>query len=86
LLQKYHDNNDAQSQWIEFSEYMKLSTKAEHMANELLSWITTSKYDNNWHGSSESFILYWMTCISKYDTYCAERKDMFSDKQKLCML
>jgi hypothetical protein len=86
LLQKYHDDNDAQYLWIEFNEYMKSSTKAEHAANKLLSWIPSSKYENNWHGSSENFILYWMASINEYDTYCSEKEDIFSDKQKLCML
>jgi hypothetical protein len=53
IFRDYHNEANAQQAWI-FSQYMKTSTKAESYANNLLAWLTTSKYDTNWRGSSQA--------------------------------
>jgi hypothetical protein len=53
LVHAHHEDNDAQTTWKEFLEYMKNSTTAENSANELLAWLTSTKYD---HGVKISLV------------------------------
>jgi hypothetical protein len=62
---------------------MKTSTKAQLAASELLLWITSSKYDNNWKRNTRSYFLNWQNKILEYHMYCTKNSDEFSDIQKL---
>jgi hypothetical protein len=86
LVRKYQDTFDSHKIWIGFCKYIKTSTKAQIAPSELLSWLTSRKYDNNWKGNTRSYILYWQNKLQEYHTYCSKPSDEFSDTQKLRML
>jgi hypothetical protein len=58
LVKKHHETGDAQKLWTESVTYMKKSTKAQILLANILSWITTSKYDSTWCGPAQGFILH----------------------------
>jgi hypothetical protein len=86
VVHKHYETNSAQQVWLEFTTYMKSSMKAEHTANKLLAWLTTSKYDSNWRGTSQGYVLYWLKHIQEYDLYFENEDDKFTPKHKLKML
>ena len=86
LVRKYEDTFNAQMIWKEFVEYMKTSTKAQISSADILSWITSAKYDNTWKGTSNGFVLYWMNKVQDYDNFIIDQRDRFSENQKLSML
>jgi hypothetical protein len=78
MVRKHKDTGDAQKLW-------RKSTKAQILSTDLLSWITSTKYDNSWRGPTQNYILYWLNCISEYDSYCTTANTM-SDEIKLQLL
>jgi hypothetical protein len=47
MVRKHKDTGDAQKLWKEFITYMRTSTKAQILSTDLLSWITSTKYDSS---------------------------------------
>ena len=86
LVQKYQKTFDAQKIWSEFVADATASTKAQIMSSEILSWITSVKYDNNFHGTASTFVMYWLNKVQEYDSYIKNDADHFSDVTKLTML
>jgi hypothetical protein len=89
LVRKYQATFDAQKVWAEFVADATSSTKAQIMSSELLSWITSAKYDNTYCGTSSStssFVMYWLNKVLEYDKYIQNDADRFSDVTKLIML
>ena len=86
LVRKHQKDYNAQKVWAEFVKDATASTKAQIRASELLSWITSAKYDNNWSGTSNSFVLYWLGKVQEYDGYVIRDEDRISDGLKLTML
>jgi hypothetical protein len=60
LVHKHQYSGDAQLIWKEMMEYMRTSTHAQIWSSDLLSWITSTKYNETWNGTTHSFILYWL--------------------------
>jgi hypothetical protein len=58
LVRRHQETYNAKLIWKEYTEYMKLSTKAQHDSAKLLSWLTTHKYDDSWKGNTRTFFLY----------------------------
>jgi hypothetical protein len=86
LVRKYQHTFDAQKIWVDFVKYMRSSTKAQMAASELLSWLTSSRFDRNWRGTSRSYILYWQNRVQEYESYMDDPQDHFTDLQKTRML
>jgi hypothetical protein len=85
LVRKHKDTGNAQKVWSEFNTYMKKSTKGQILSSDLLSWITSARYDNTWKGSTQTFILYWINKVQEYDSYCTTA-NLLSDELKLQLL
>jgi hypothetical protein len=68
LVKKHHETGDAQKLWTEFVTYMKKSTKVQILSANILSWIMTSKYDAEWRGPAQGFILYWLNKVLEYNS------------------
>jgi hypothetical protein len=79
LLRKHYNTNNAQELWKEFVSNSNLSTKAKHVRSEILKWITSAKFDNNWNGSAHNFILYWVNKVQEYETSITNPNDFFSE-------
>jgi hypothetical protein len=82
IVRKYEKTMNAQQIWKEFVMDAKFSVKAKISAAQILSWITTVKYDDDWKGTSHGFLLYWINKVRDYETFT----DTFSDCQKVTML
>jgi N-glycosylase/DNA lyase len=85
LVKKHHETGDAQKLWLEFIKYMKKSTKAQIVSADINSWITTSRYDASWRGTTQSFVLYWLNRLLDYNLYCTT-KTVLNDEVKLQLL
>jgi hypothetical protein len=70
LVRQHQSTYDAQRIWTNFEKYMNTSTKAQKASSELLSWLTSSKYDGNWKGNTRNYILHWHNRMQQYETYC----------------
>ena len=86
LVRKYEYTFDAQKIWQEFVADARNSTKAQIASSDILSYITSAKYDNTWKGTSSGFILYWINKVREYDTFIDDPTEKFSNTQKLAML
>ena len=49
-------------------------------------FITSTKYDKSWKGTSEHFVLFWQDKVQQYDAYMTNVMDRFSNNQKMAML
>jgi hypothetical protein len=85
LVKKHHRTGDAQKLWSEFISYMKKSTKAQIASTDILSWITSARYDSTWRGTTQTFVLYWLNRVLEYDSYCTTTT-MLNDEVKLQLL
>jgi len=67
LIRRYNKTSDAQSFWSDLVKYHRVSTKADGTKQILMEWLTTTTLDReNWHGSHEDFIDYWLEQLRLY--------------------
>jgi hypothetical protein len=58
IILKYSSNGDAQKAYNEYYTHMKSSTKAVLAADELLQYITNTRFDKMWNTTAEAFIIH----------------------------
>ena len=86
IVCKYAEKGDAQNVFHELSEYYEKSTKAAMYSGELLTYITSAKFnDGTWKGTAHGFILHWQDQVRKYESL-TPRGDWFCDNAKCTML
>ena len=86
LVRKHEVTGNAQLIWAEFVHDAKLSTKAQINSSDILSWITSAKFDSTWRGTSHGFILYWINKVKDYDSFTPDPKNRFTESLKLTLL
>ena len=59
LVWKHQAMYDTQAIWKEHQEHTCKSTKAQLAQSDLLMFITSTRYNKSWKGTSEHFVLFW---------------------------
>jgi hypothetical protein len=59
LVSQYEGTRDAQSIFRELVKHVLASTSAWLSGDDLLRYITTACYPDNWRGTAFAFVLYW---------------------------
>ena len=69
IVRKYATTGNAQKVFRDLSDYYEKSTKAAMDSGELLTYITSAKFnDGNWKGTAHGFILHWQDQVRKYES------------------
>ena len=85
LVREHLKDMDAQTVYSKLCDYHENSTKAKLSASELLSYITTARYDSRWRGTATSFILHWKNQLRLLDEV-TPTSDRFSNAARRALL
>ena len=85
LVRQHYDQLDAQKVYKELCAYHANSTKAKLNASELLTYITTVRFDSSWKGTAQSFLLHWKNQLRLLDDL-QPTEDQFSLPLRKAML
>jgi hypothetical protein len=83
LVRKYKIMFDTQKIWAEFVMDERLSTKAQIILSNILTWIMAARYDNSWKKTSSAFVLYWANKVREYESFITDPLDRFSNAERL---
>ena len=67
LVSQYEGTRDAQSIYRELVKHALASTSAWLSGDDLLRYITTACYPDNWRGTAFAFVLHWQEQVQWYE-------------------
>ena len=68
FVRECEETRDAREAWLGYIDYMRTSAKAELTIKEILTYLTTEKYDYQSQTTSHEFILNWVEKVRLYDS------------------
>ena len=87
IVRKHFETADAQKVYVELKAHYTKSTKSQHVASDLLKYITSAKIgDGKWKGTAQGFIIHWQDQVRKYDKLVDDPVDQFSAPVKTTLL
>ena len=82
-IREHEDDFDAQAVYCKLVQYASTSTAAELAKDSLIEFLTTSKLNSSWRGTTEGYILHWreqfrllddlLPASQRYDPYVKKR-------------
>ena len=59
FVREHEADYDAQAVYIKLIAHAKVSTSAELTKDQLIEFLTSTKLDSHWRGTTEGFVLHW---------------------------
>ena len=68
FVREYEDTRDAQSVWKDYCRFMKSSTRAYIMMEDLMKKLTSVRLTSSYKGTSQDFIMEFLDDMRKYES------------------
>lgn len=85
IVRTHAHARDAQKAYAAICSDAKSSTSAKITKRNLVTFLTTKRLDSTWRGTSNGFVLHWMSQLRRY-TEIAPTTEHYTDAQKKAML
>ena len=79
------ESRDASSVWKQYDEYMRTSTRSQITSKDLLSELTSIKFDVRSTQKDQEFVVEWLEKLRKYEDLTPMESN-FSDSTKKTLL